>query len=188
MRWTPPSFRKIGVKRFSSKPLRNLHFIKTTRREQEEENDDRRYMSDISDEDENVQFISDLSSGEDELPIQKNKTRRMKRKTLLAAGRKKAVKTDYIGMSPSIKIRNNLGKAIRNFVPLQELPSQPSNFTSNTSIENRLMSDVSSDEDTDDNPKLKELKSHMNNYSEAFLTDDDEIESLDGISDDDDDW
>ena len=58
-------------------------------------------MSDISDEDENVQFISDLSSGEDELPIQKNKPRCMKRKKLLAAGRKKAVKTDYIGMSPS---------------------------------------------------------------------------------------
>ena len=34
-----------------------------------------------------------------------------------------------------------------------------------------------------DNHRLKQLKTQMNTYSEAFLMDDDEIESLDEISD-----
>ena len=67
---------------------------------------------------------------------------------------------------------------------MQELPSQPSFIRGDEDILKRFMSDVSSDEDEltslvegDDNPSLKQFKTQMNNYSEAFLTDDDEIES-----------
>ena len=191
----PPPFRKGGVKRSARRPLRSLHVKKITRREEEE--DAASYMSDISDEDENAQFISDLSSGEEDLSVRRRKPKRKSRARkvkLIPIGRKRTADTDLTLLRPSDKRRDTVqGRAIRKrgaFRPIQQLPSQPSFVRADEDISKRFMSDVSSDEDgltsleeDDDNPRLKQLKTQMNTYSEAFLTDDDEIESLDGISD-----
>ena len=188
--------RRTG-KRKSEKPLKNLHLKKTFRKD-DSESEDKDNMSDIDDLDPDMRHLTDLSSGEENeivkrrQPISHTRKKVKHRFTKSGSKRRADIAADEKYRS---KMQTTLkGRVVRRFMPIRELPSQPSFVRDEEEIAKRFVSDVSgegsvssaSEDDYDVNPALRQLKSQMTNYRAELLTDDEDGD--DNMSSDADEW
>ena len=178
-----------GVKRSAKKSLHSLHVRKTLRRDSSSDDSN---ISDIDDFDPNMDFLTDLSSGEENRVVNRRVPRRNKtrvKRPIIPTGSKRLNDSDS-RLSPSAKVREKMrltaNRRARRFVPIRELPSQQSFVRGDEDISKRFMSDVSDEvdemddpEDDNVNPALRQLKSQMENYRNEILTDDEDFESSD---------
>ena len=188
--------RRTG-KRKSEKPLKNLHLKKTFRKD-DSESEDKDNLSDIDDLDPDMRHLTDLSSGEENEIVKRRQpishTRKKVKHRFTKSGSKRRA-----DIAADEKYRRKMqttlkGRVVRRFMPIRELPSQPSFVRDEEEIAKRFVSDVSgegsvssaSEDDYDVNPALRQLKSQMTNYRAELLTDDEDGD--DNMSSDADEW
>ena len=181
------TIKRRGDKR-KSKPLRSLHVKKTLRKDLNSDDDE---LSDIDDLNPDMDYVTDLSSGEEDLPIKRmsrlqSRARKVK---FIPSGTKRVNVTDLL---PKSKRRDN-ARERSNFRPIRELPSHQSTFIrSEEDISKRFMDDISdeasvesvSDDGHDINPALAQLKNQMDHYRGELLTDEEEYDDDDGNDED----
>ena len=157
----------------------SLHVRKTLRRDSSSDDSN---ISDIDDFDPNMDFLTDLSSGEENRVVNRRVPRRNKtrvKRPIIPTGSKRLNDSDS-RLSPSTKVRETMrlraNRRARRFVPIRELPSQQSFVTGDEDISKRFMSDVSDEademddpEDDNVNPALRQLKIQMETIAMKFL-------------------